>query len=193
MNVLLIDNRDSFTFNLAEACGRLASGVEVVRNDIDAGDAFELARSNDAVIILSPGPGRPVNAGCSLPLVTLAKGRLPLLGICLGHQAIALEAGGTIEEAPAIVHGKSSLIAHDNEGPFEGLPNPLRVGRYHSLCTNSLPTHFTIHSMLDGMAMAISSRSRMQVGLQFHPESILTPCGDEILMRCLGWLVRAHA
>jgi anthranilate synthase/aminodeoxychorismate synthase-like glutamine amidotransferase len=181
MSVLMIDNRDSFTFNLVEAFERLGETVTVLRNSVSADAALARAEAERALIVLSPGPGRPEDAGCSIALIAKAKGRAPLLGVCLGHQAIVHEAGGAVAGAPAIVHGKASVIDHDGTGPFEGLPNPLRVGRYHSLCTPNPPERFRVHGEIDGMAMAISDAEARQYGIQFHPESILTPHGDDLL------------
>jgi anthranilate synthase/aminodeoxychorismate synthase-like glutamine amidotransferase len=186
--VLLIDNLDSFTFNLVEAFARLGAAVQVLRNRIAAAAALEIAEAKGALIVLSPGPGRPDEAGCCLELVALAKGRVPLLGVCLGHQAIVEEAGGRVERAPVPVHGKVSFLAHDGDGPLRGLPSPLGIGRYHSLCTRNLPERFTVHAEIDGMAMAISDAKARQAGLQFHPESILTRSGDRILANIIGGL-----
>lgn len=184
-NVLFIDNLDSFTFNLVESFQRLNCSVHVLRNRADANDAFMWATEHKALIVISPGPGHPEDAGCCIPLITLAKGKVPLLGVCLGHQALVLEAGGCVESAGHIVHGKASTISHDGTGPLAGLTGPLTVGRYHSLCTRNLPERFRVHAAFDGMAMAISDREARQVGLQFHPESILTPMGDIILKNVL--------
>lgn len=179
--VLLIDNLDSFTFNLVESLKRLGHTVRVVRNTIAAGEALAEAERAEAVLMLSPGPGAPSDAGCCLELISLARGRVPLIGICLGHQAIAEEAGATVTRAPEPVHGKASLLAHDGAGPFAGLPSPLRIGRYHSLCTRNLPPRFTVHAEINGMAMAFSDPQARQAGLQFHPESVLTTHGDAML------------
>ncbi|MDT9597352.1 anthranilate synthase component II [Sphingosinicella rhizophila] len=184
-NILLIDNRDSFTFNLVETFERLGCKVRVMRNGISAQAAYDMAEAEGALILLSPGPGRPEDAGCSVELIGLAKGRLPLLGVCLGHQAIVHQAGGTVASAPDIVHGKSSVLEHDGEGMFAGIENPVRVGRYHSLCTPAPPARFRVHTELDGMAMAISDVEARQWGLQFHPESVLTPGGDKMLANIL--------
>jgi anthranilate synthase/aminodeoxychorismate synthase-like glutamine amidotransferase len=184
-HVLFIDNFDSFTFNLVEAFERLGCTVRVLRNTVDARDALALAEAEGALIVLSPGPGTPRDAGCCLELIRLAKGKVPLLGICLGHQAIVEQAGGAVVRAPAPVHGKASRIDHDGEGPLRGLESPLTVGRYHSLCTRDLPPRFRVHAEVDGMAMAISDPQARQTGLQFHPESILTLHGDAILHNVL--------
>ena len=180
-NLLIVDNHDSFTFNIVEALERLGAQVRTVRNEIAAQDAFEQAFRADAIILLSPGPGRPEAAGSCLDLITLAKGKVPLFGVCLGHQALVLEAGGEVVRAPEAVHGMASLLDHDGEGPFAGVPSPIKIGRYHSLCTPAPPARFHVHAAIDGMAMAISDCEARQVGLQFHPESILTPVGQRIL------------
>lgn len=179
--VLFIDNLDSFTFNLVEAFERLGAGVRVLRNTADPGLALEAAAEDGALVVLSPGPGTPDEAGCCLELIARAKGRVPVLGVCLGHQAIVHQAGGVVERAPEPVHGKASLLEHDGRGPFEGIEGPVAVGRYHSLCTRRLPARFTVHAEIDGMAMAFSDHAARQAGLQFHPESILTPQGDRML------------
>ena len=196
MRVLLIDNRDSFTFNLAEACRVSGAEVEVVRNSISAEDALAHALRYYASIMLSPGPGAPPQAGCCMELIALAASRVPLIGICLGHQAIVEFAGGRVVRAHEPCHGKSSAVDHDGSGPFEGLPSPMRVGRYHSLCTplNDITEHLGVHAVLDGMAMAVSNRDEGQIGLQFHPESILTPMGARLLDGVLAWAEeRRHA
>lgn len=186
-NVLLLDNFDSFTFNLVEAFERLGATVRVVRNTIAAADAMAMAVEREAMILLSPGPGTPREAGCLLDLVGLAKGRVPVIGVCLGHQAIVEEAGGCVTRAPEPVHGKSWRVAHGASGAFAGLPNPLMVGRYHSLTTTDLPARFSVDAVSagDGLVMALSDLSARQVGLQFHPESILTPWGDRIIANLL--------
>ena len=184
-HVLMIDNLDSFTFNLVEAIERLGAKVRVLRNSIPAADALAAAEQSGSHLILSPGPGRPEDAGCCLELLALAKGRVPVLGVCLGHQAMVLEAGGDVGRAPAPVHGKTSLLVHDGQGPFEGIDGPVQIGRYHSLCTRNIPDRFTVHAETEGMAMAISDDAALQTGLQFHPESILTPVGNRILANIL--------
>ena len=184
--VLLIDNLDSFTFNLVESFERLGAEVQVLRNRVEAARALKIAEAKGALIVLSPGPGRPEDAGCCLELIALAKGRVPLLGICLGHQAIVHEAGGIVERAAVAVHGKVSFLPHDGAGPLRGLASPLGIGRYHSLCARNLPPRFTVHAEIDGMAMAISDQVVRQAGIQFHPESILTRSGDHILANILA-------
>lgn len=183
--ILLIDNLDSFSFNLVESFQRLGCTGQTLRNSVNAAEALAIAEKRGAVIVLSPGPGKPEQAGCCMELIALAKGRVPLLGICLGHQAIVKEAGGTVRRAAEPMHGKTSLLDHDGRGAFEGLPNPLRVGRYHSLCTVDLPERFTVHAAIDDMAMGISDPAAKQTGIQFHPESILTTHGDRMLANVL--------
>ena len=185
-DVLLIDNFDSFSFNLVEAFERLDARVRVLRNTVDAAQALAIALNENALIVLSPGPGRPEEAGCTLDLIGQAIGHAPVLGICLGHQAIVHQAGGTVGRASEPVHGRSTVLDHDRAGPFLGLDEGVPVGRYHSLCTRDVPARYRVHASLDGMAMAISDSVAMQTGLQFHPESILTPAGDHILGNILG-------
>lgn len=189
-NVLMIDNHDSFTFNVVEALERLGATVQTVRNEIAAAEAYEHAQKSNAIILISPGPGRPEDAGCSMELIELARGKVPVLGVCLGHQAIVLEAGGTVVRAPDVVHGKASFLEHDGRGPFVGISSPIKVGRYHSLCTPNPPSRFRVHASIDEMAMAISDRDAKQVGVQFHPESVLTPMGQQIFGNILADLGR---
>lgn len=190
--VLLVDNRDSFSFNLVDGFRRLGAQVAIYRNLIAAEDLLHLAERQRALIVLSPGPGRPADAGCCLDLVARARGRQPLLGICLGLQAIGEQAGAEVERAVEPMHGQASLLRHDGAGPFEGLPDEIRVGRYHSLCLRSLPSRFRVHAQQGGMVMAASDAEAAQFGLQFHPESILTPHGDRILANVLRISERFH-
>lgn len=185
MNIVLIDNFDSFTFNLVDAFTRLGADVTVLRNTVPAADAFALAERSRALIVLSPGPGGPAEAGCCLGLIGQAKGRVPVFGVCLGHQAIVQEAGGEVVRAPAPMHGKASQLAHDGAGMFAGLPPEIAIGRYHSLGTPAPPPRLRVHATLDGLAMAISDRFARQWGVQFHPKSILTPHGDALLANVL--------
>ena len=184
-NVLMIDNHDSFTFNIVEALERLGASVRTVRNEIAAQDAFDQAKDSGAMILISPGPGRPEDAGCCIDLIRLAKGKVPLFGVCLGQQAMVLEAGGEVVHASQAVHGKASLLEHDGQGPFAGLPSPIKIGRYHSLATPNPPARFRVHGAIDGMAMAISDRAAKQIGVQFHPESVLSPTGQRMLANVL--------
>lgn len=184
-NVLMIDNHDSFTFNIVEALERIGAKVRTVRNEIAAEEALERALASEAIILISPGPGHPQEAGSCLEIIARAKGRLPVFGVCLGQQAMVLEAGGEVVRAPSAVHGKASVLEHDGKGPFSGLPNPIKIGRYHSLGTPDPPSRFRVHAQIDGMAMAISDEAAKQVGVQFHPESVLTPVGQRLLENVL--------
>lgn len=184
-NVLMIDNHDSFTFNIVDALERLGACVRTVRNEIPAAQALDEARRSGAMILISPGPGRPEDAGNCLEIISLAKGEVPLFGVCLGQQAMVLEAGGEVVRAAEAVHGKASILEHDGSGPFSGLPNPIKIGRYHSLGTPNPPPRFRVHATIGGMAMAISDRDAKQVAVQFHPESVLTPIGQRLLENVL--------
>ena len=195
VNLLLIDNGDHFTAALAAACRAAGATVEVVSNALPARDCLAYALRHDALIMLSPGRGGPREAGCCMELIALAAGRVPLIGICLGHQAIVEHHGGHVVRAHEPCQGKSSAVIHDGEGPFSGLPSPMRVGRYHSLCTplNAVPARIHVHAVLDGMAMAVSHAGEGQFGLQFHPESILTPLGARLIEGMLGWAAERRA
>ncbi len=184
--ILLIDNYDSFTFNLYHFLGDLGAEVEVRRNDaISSQDA--LAMRPDAVV-LSPGPCTPNEAGICLPLIGAAAARrVPLLGVCLGHQAIGQAFGGrVIRHVP--VHGKTTEVAHDGTGLFDGLPDPLTVGRYHSLVveSESLPGCLRQTAHGGGVLMAMRHRELPAHGVQFHPESVLTPRGKDLLRNFLA-------
>ena len=185
--ILLIDNYDSFVHNLARYFQRLGQETVVVRND--AVDPAVIERIQPAAIVLSPGPCTPTEAGCSLDVVRHFTGRLPILGVCLGHQTIAAALGGQIVRAREPMHGRTSTIRHNREGIFSGLPDPLTVGRYHSLVVEaaSLPPELTVTARTPGgTIMAMAHRRWPVVGVQFHPESILTQGGYEILAGFLG-------
>jgi anthranilate synthase component 2 len=177
--ILLIDNYDSFTYNLAHLFEELGAEVTVVRNDkIDADEAERLAPSH---LVISPGPGRPEGAGVSLEVVKRLGPRVPTLGVCLGHQAIIEAFGGEVGQARRLVHGKASEIAHDGQGLFSGLPEPLQGGRYHSLAATSVPEELEICATTeDGEVMAVRHRELPVDGIQFHPESVLTPEGPAL-------------
>lgn len=188
--VLVVDNYDSFVYNLVQYLGELGADVKVVRNDEASVDAL-LATAPDAIVI-SPGPGRPEDAGVSCELIRRAAGRTPLLGVCLGHQAIGHVFGAAIVRAPELRHGKTSTITHNESGIFAGLPSPLDVTRYHSLVIepHSLPdTLVAIATTSDGTVMAVRHRDHPIEGVQFHPESILTAHGHALLRNFLS-LVR---
>ena len=180
--VLVIDNYDSFTYNLVQYLGELGVEPIVVRNDAITIDEAR-ALSPDGVL-LSPGPGRPEDAGMLCAAITAFAGVVPVLGVCLGHQAIGQVYGGNVVGAPHLVHGKTSSISHNNEGVFAGLPNPLDATRYHSLIIEreTLPEVLSITATTDdGMIMGVRHKSLDVEGVQFHPESILTTCGHDLL------------
>lgn len=184
--ILLIDNYDSFVFNLARYVIEQGIEAEVVRND--ALSVTQVLDLKPAAIILSPGPCTPVEAGISVELVREVSGTVPLLGVCLGHQAIAAAFGADIVRAPEPVHGRTSHITHDGQRLFDGLPNPLRVTRYHSLVADeqSLPDELKVTSRTsDGLVMAFEHRQHPTFGVQFHPESILTEMGHHVLRNFL--------
>ena len=181
--IFVVDNYDSFTFNLVQALGKLDPDVRVARNDRFEPD--EVVAMRPRAVVISPGPGRPERAGRTIPMVEAAENAgLPLLGVCLGHQAIAARHGGVVERAPEPRHGKSSRILHDGSVLFAGVPRPFDAGRYHSLVVreDGLPSELAVTARSeDGLVMALAHRSRPVYGVQFHPESVLTPEGEKIL------------
>jgi anthranilate synthase component II len=186
--ILLLDNYDSFTFNLYQALSELGADVLVRRNDmITVDDVEQLVPTLDGIVI-SPGPCTPGEAGISVSLVQRLAGAVPILGVCLGHQAVGAAFGGRIVRAPRLMHGKVSMIAHDGAGVFAGLPNPFQATRYHSLIVerSSLPSDLEITAEADGLVMGLRHRSLPVEGVQFHPESILTPTGNDLLANFLG-------
>jgi anthranilate synthase/aminodeoxychorismate synthase-like glutamine amidotransferase len=179
--IVLIDNYDSFTYNLYQYLGEIRPNIRVVRNDASV---CEIEAMRPDRIVLSPGPGHPRDAGVCVELIRRVSGRIPLLGICLGHQAVSLAFGGRVDYAPQIVHGKASQIYHDGTGLFRGLPPRFLAGRYHSLAVpeDGLPDCLEVTARTaDGVVMAVAHRAHPTYGLQFHPESILTGCGRLIL------------
>ncbi|MEP6920021.1 MAG: aminodeoxychorismate/anthranilate synthase component II [bacterium] len=184
--LLVIDNYDSFTYNLVQYLGELGETVEVRRNDEISIAEIEAKRPDR--IVISPGPGTPDDAGISLQVVEHFAGRLPLLGVCLGHQAIAQAFGGIVIRAPVLMHGKASAICHDGKTIFAGLDDHFSAGRYHSLIVEklSLPTCLEISAYTtDDTIMALRHREMKVEGVQFHPESILTNCGKKLLANFL--------
>jgi len=180
--ILMIDNYDSFTWNLVQYLEEMEAEVEVVRNDRITVEEIE-ARAPQA-IVLSPGPGTPDGAGVTLEVVRRFSGRRPILGVCLGHQAIGQAFGGRIVGAPTLMHGKTSPIRHDGANLFEGLPNPFEATRYHSLVVDParVPPDLEVSATTpDGVIMGLRHRRHRTEGVQFHPESILTTCGEQLL------------
>ena len=184
--ILLVDNYDSFTYNLYQYLGELGASVRVVRND-EMGVEEALALGPRAVVI-SPGPGNPDQAGISLDMIRACAGRLPLLGVCLGHQALGQAFGGRVVRAPRLMHGKTSEIQHDGRSVFAGLPRPFTATRYHSLVVarESVPDCLEVSAWTDdGIVMGLRHRQHALEGVQFHPESILTTSGKDLLRNFL--------
>jgi anthranilate synthase/aminodeoxychorismate synthase-like glutamine amidotransferase len=191
--VLLIDNYDSFTYNLYQYLCELGASVQVVRNDaISVEEVRSLAPS---FIVISPGPGVPRDAGVSVDLVRALGETTPILGVCLGHQAIAEAYGGVVKRAPELMHGKASQVFHDGGGVFAGLPSPFSAIRYHSLCADpeAIPEVLEVTARSDsGVIMAIRHKAYPVHGVQFHPESILTEYGKDLLRNFLNIQSRSH-
>lgn len=180
--ITMIDNYDSFTFNLVQYLAEMGQELVVYRNDEVSVDDILAAKPDK--IVISPGPGRPEDAGISIELIKAAAGRIPILGVCLGHQAIGAAFGGKVVHAGVLVHGKTSKISHDGKTIFKGLPNPFSATRYHSLVVerDSLPPELEISAETeDGLIMAFRHRELPVEGVQFHPESILTSEGKALL------------
>jgi len=180
--MLLIDNYDSFTYNLVQAFAAHGAEVMVYRNDmisVDEGIALKPTH-----LVISPGPGRPEDAGVSLQMIAAFAAKVPVLGVCLGHQSIVQQQGGEIVRAERLMHGKTSEISHDGKTVFEGISQPFEVGRYHSLCAEieSLPDTLEVTAQTDsGVIMGVRHKSLQIEGVQFHPESVLTPEGDTLM------------
>jgi anthranilate synthase/aminodeoxychorismate synthase-like glutamine amidotransferase len=184
--ILLIDNYDSFTYNIFQYLSCLGAKVKVVRNDAIA--VKDVARLKPEAIVLSPGPGTPDESGITLETITTYTGKIPILGVCLGHQSIGQAFGGKVIRAGKLMHGKTSMIQHTNKGVFKGLPNPLEVTRYHSLIVErkSLPDCLEVTATTDdGMIMGLRHKRYLVEGVQFHPESYVTQKGMEMLQNFL--------
>jgi len=185
--ILMIDNYDSFTYNLVQYLGELGADIEVYRNNhITVRDIEKLAPER---IIISPGPCTPTEAGISLEVVKTFSGSIPILGVCLGHQSIGQAFGGDVVRAKTLMHGKTSQIHHDGRGVFAGLPDPFTATRYHSLVVKreTLPECLEVSAeTADGTIMGLRHRTHPTEGVQFHPESILTDCGKRLLANFLG-------
>ena len=185
--ILLIDNYDSFTYNLYQYLCELGAEVEVVRND--AVTIAEIRRMAPEAIVISPGPGTPQDAGISIEIVKQLGPSIPILGVCLGHQAIGAAYGADIVRAPVVMHGKTSIVRHDSSGVFAKLPNPFVATRYHSLIVEagSLPPVLEVTARAeDGTIMGLRHREFDVYGVQFHPESILTEAGHQLLATFIG-------
>ncbi len=185
--ILLLDNYDSFTYNLAQYLGELGCQVEVHRNDKISVD--DIVRRKPEKIVISPGPCTPQQAGICVELIQKLAGKIPILGVCLGHQAIGAAFGGKIIRAPKLFHGKTSEIVHDGKGLFRKLANPFTATRYHSLIVErkSLPRELTVTAETqDGIIMGMRHKRYLLEGVQFHPESVLTVPGKELLQNFLS-------
>jgi anthranilate synthase component 2 len=185
--ILVVDHYDSFVYNLVQLVEGQGHRTRVVRSD--AATAADLADGRPDAVILSPGPGRPEDAGCFVELVRALDPGTPFLGVCLGHQALGAAFGARVIRAPEPVHGKASPIHHRSSGVFDGLPDPFPAGRYHSLVVDreTLPPEVEVLAhTTDGLIMAIGHRSLPRVGVQFHPESILTPAGPRLISNFLS-------
>jgi anthranilate synthase/aminodeoxychorismate synthase-like glutamine amidotransferase len=192
--ILLIDNYDSFTYNLYQYLGEMGADLKVIRNDEMTADAA-LALGPERIVI-SPGPGNPDQAGISLEIIKKAAGRVPLLGVCLGHQSLGQVFGGSVVRAPKLMHGKTSQIHHDGRSIFAGIPVPFTATRYHSLVVqrDTVPDCLEISAWTDdGLVMGLRHKEHALEGVQFHPESILTNAGKDLLKNFLGLHERSRS
>lgn len=189
LHVVVVDNHDSFTFNLVDEFARRGATLEVWRNHIPASTvlAHAAAAPGARLVVLSPGPGGPQDAGCCLEVIRQAGSAIPVFGVCLGHQAILEAWGGTVTAAGEVLHGRSSRIRHEGLPPFEGIPTPMTVGRYHSLASHAVPDALEALAWHQGIVMAVRHRTLPQLGIQFHPESILTPLGSQLIGNVMRW------
>ncbi len=192
ITVFLLDNVDSFTYNLVDELRALDLHIIVYRNTVDADMLFarmqQEAEKAPVLLLLSPGPGAPHEAGCMPALIKKVQGVFPVLGICLGHQAIVSHYGGVVDRAREVMHGKSSPISPSGEAMFSGLANPLHVARYHSLVATSLPAGLETIARFGDTTMAVYHPEDKMLGFQFHPESILTADGSRLLLQSIHYL-----
>lgn len=191
--ILLLDNVDSFTYNLVDQLRASGHQVVIYRHHISADVIIErLQQMERPILMLSPGPGAPVDAGCMPELLQRLRGQIPMIGICLGHQAIVEAYGGHVGQAGEILHGKASAITHDDEAMFAGMLNPLPVARYHSLVGSNIPAELIVNARFGDMVMAVRHSQHRVCGFQFHPESILTSQGALLLEQTLAWALGSH-
>jgi len=184
--VLFIDNFDSFTYNLVDDFCKRNCQAKVYRADTSLDELKKVADEfRPGLLVISPGPGTPDSAGVTLSAIDYFKNRLPIFGVCLGHQAIVQHFGGKIGHAPEPMHGKPSRITHNEKGVFAGIENPMQAGRYHSLCALSLPDCLEQTAEFEGIVMGVKHKKLPVFGVQFHPESILTPAGGKIIENVL--------
>ncbi len=195
LQVLFLDNFDSFSYNLVDEFEKRGAAVSIYRNDVPL-DTLEavVAAERPRLLVVSPGPATPARAGVCLAAIRAFAPRLAIFGVCLGHQAIVEAFGGEVGRAPLPVHGKVSLVHHTGRGVFAGLPSPLAVGRYHSLVATRVPPALDVlATSADGLVMAVGHRQYPTLGVQFHPESILTAAGGRLIERLLADLAGAPA
>ncbi|NIY92633.1 aminodeoxychorismate/anthranilate synthase component II [Vibrio diazotrophicus] len=187
-NIVFIDNFDSFTYNLVDQFRSLGHQVTIYRNNIAADTIQHAVESlQQPVIVLSPGPGAPSEAGVMPEILKRLKGKVPMIGICLGHQAIVEAYGGTVAGAGEIVHGKVSMMEHQNHALYQGLPSPLAIARYHSLVATHVTEELTVTAEVDGLVMSVVHEQDKVCGFQFHPESIMTTQGATLLENAIDW------
>ena len=188
--IYFLDNFDSFSYNLVDEFEQMGADLVVYRNNLDAQAIFDQmsAETKPVILVLSPGPGTPKDAGCLIDLTQLCKGKFPILGICLGHQALTQSYGGTVGHAGETVHGKSSTIELEQHAIFDGLGKRMPVARYHSLMATKVPDSLAIIAHYQNIPMAILNEQDKVLGFQFHPESILTPDGAQLLRQSLAYL-----
>ncbi|WP_286266385.1 aminodeoxychorismate/anthranilate synthase component II [Thalassotalea atypica] len=197
--IIMLDNFDSFTYNLVDEFYQLGFEPKVYRNTISADYIIEQLKlaGDNAMLVLSPGPGEPTDAGCLMTLIEKAVGQFPILGICLGHQALIQHYGGIIGRAPEIVHGKSSMMTHTAKGAFQAIQNPVPVARYHSLVATKMPEQLITTAQVEfskesSLVMAVEHPQDAILGFQFHPESILTTYGSHLLKQAICHLLNTH-
>ncbi|GLX86932.1 glutamine amidotransferase [Thalassotalea loyana] len=197
--IFMLDNLDSFTYNLVDEFYQLGFKPEIYRNTLSADFIFnkmcehQASTGENVILVLSPGPGNPTQAGCLMALIEKAAGKFPIIGICLGHQALVQHFGGEVGRANAIVHGKASFVEHQEKGAFDGIANPLSVARYHSLMATKMPEQLITTAKTDDIVMAIEHKTLAIIGFQFHPESILTNYGSALLKQAMTYLAGKHA
>ncbi|MEL0632450.1 aminodeoxychorismate/anthranilate synthase component II [Pseudoalteromonas carrageenovora] len=193
LKIYFLDNFDSFSYNLVDELTMLGCELVVYRNNISADVIFNKMRQEpgQVLLVLSPGPGTPTDAGCLMELIELAKGQFPMLGICLGQQALTQSYGGVIGHAGETVHGKSSIIDLNAHPVFDGMGSTMPVARYHSLMATEVPKNIEVIAEFEDIPMAIYHHEDSALGYQFHPESILTPNGAMLLQQSVAYLTRA--
>ncbi|MCW5197442.1 aminodeoxychorismate/anthranilate synthase component II [Buchnera aphidicola] len=187
--ILLLDNFDSFLYNLVDLLRKNSNQVTIYRNNVSISEIIKkISNMKNPILILSPGPGNPTQAGCMIELISILKNKIPILGICLGYQAIIQSYGGKICYAKKILHGQSSIIYHDEKKMFYNIKNPIQVARYHSLICKNIPKNFIINAKKKNIAMSVRDNVSKICGFQFHPESILTTVGEKILKNTIKWM-----